>query len=124
MDREDARIAMAEVAPEGIVVSNHGGRQLDGTPATLDALPAIREEVGDRTTVFVDGGIRSGLDIVKAMAQGADACLLGRAWAFALAAQGEAGVKAMLGTMRQEMHVAQALTGFTRARDIDGSAIA
>lgn len=124
MDREDARIAMAEVAPEGIVVSNHGGRQLDGTPATLDALPAIREEVGGRTTVFVDGGIRSGLDIVKARARGADACLLGRAWAFALAAQGEAGVRAMLGTMRQEMHVAQALTGFTRARDIDSSAIA
>ncbi|MEX0839412.1 MAG: L-lactate dehydrogenase, partial [Parvibaculum sp.] len=93
MDPEDARLAMAEVAPDGIVVSNHGGRQLDGTPATLDALPAIRAEVGERTTLFLDGGIRSGLDIVKALAQGADACLLGRAWAFALAARGEAGVK-------------------------------
>lgn len=124
MDPEDARLAMAEVAPEGIVVSNHGGRQLDGTPATLDALPAIREEVGDRTTLFLDGGIRSGLDIVKAVAQGADACLLGRAWAFALAARGEAGVKAMLGTMRQEMHVAMALTGHTKVSEIGRATIA
>ena len=124
MDPEDARLAMAEVAPEGIVVSNHGGRQLDGTPATLDALPAIREAVGDKTTVFLDGGIRSGLDIVKAVAQGADACLLGRAWAFALAARGEAGVRAMLGTMRQEMHVAMALTGHTKVSEIGRETIA
>jgi L-lactate dehydrogenase (cytochrome) len=124
MDPEDARLAMAEVAPDGIVVSNHGGRQLDGTPATLDALPAIREAVGDATTLFVDGGIRSGLDVVKAVAQGADACLLGRAWAFALAARGEAGVKAMLGTMRQEMHVAMALTGHTKVSEIGRATIA
>lgn len=124
MDPEDARIAMAEVAPEGIVVSNHGGRQLDGTPATLDALPAIREAVGEATTLFVDGGIRSGLDVVKAVAQGADACLLGRAWAFALAARGEAGVKAMLGTMRSEMNVAMALTGHTKVSEIGRATIA
>lgn len=124
MDAEDARMAMQTLAPDGIVVSNHGGRQLDSTPATIDALPAIREEVGDATTVFLDGGIRSGLDIVKAVALGADACLLGRAWAFALAARGEAGVSAMLSTMRGEMNVAMALTGFTKVSEIDKSAIA
>ena len=124
MDAEDARMAMQSVAPEGIVVSNHGGRQLDSTPATIEALPAIRDEVGDRTTLLLDGGVQSGLDIVKAVARGADACLLGRAWAYALAARGGPGVSAMLGTMRQEMHVAMALTGFTKASDIDGSAIA
>ena len=124
MDAEDARMAMQTLAPDGIVVSNHGGRQLDSTPATIDALPAIREEVGDATTVFLDGGVRSGLDIVKAVALGADACLLGRAWAFALAARGEAGVSAMLSTMRGEMNVAMALTGFTKVSEIDKSAIA
>lgn len=124
MDAEDARLAMNAVSPDGIVVSNHGGRQLDSTPATIDALPAIREEVGDRTTVLLDGGIRSGLDIVKALAMGADACLMGRPWVYALAARGEAGVTAMLGTMRQEMHVAMALTGSTSRKEIDRSAIA
>ena len=124
MDAEDARMAMQTLSPDGIVVSNHGGRQLDSTPATIEALPAIREETGDRTTLFLDGGVRSGLDVVKAMARGADACLLGRAWAFALAARGEQGVSAMLGTMHGEMHVAMALTGFTETREIDGSAIA
>tara|TARA_R110002110_G_scaffold79145_6_gene207056 strand:+ start:4132 stop:5286 length:1155 start_codon:yes stop_codon:yes gene_type:complete len=124
MDAEDARTAMSSVAPDGIVVSNHGGRQLDGTPATIDALPAIREVTGDATTLFLDGGIRSGLDIVKALAQGADACLLGRAWAYALAARGEAGVSAMLNTMKQEMHVAMALTGHRQVREIGRDAIA
>ncbi|MBX3505761.1 MAG: L-lactate dehydrogenase [Parvibaculum sp.] len=124
MDAEDARLAMQSVSPDGIVVSNHGGRQLDSTPATIEALPAIRDEVGDRTTLLLDGGVRSGLDIVKAVARGADACLLGRAWAYALAARGGAGVSSMLGTMRQEMHVAMALTGFTKASEIDSSAIA
>ncbi|HCO60208.1 MAG TPA: L-lactate dehydrogenase, partial [Porticoccaceae bacterium] len=91
MDAEDARLAMKTIAPDGIVVSNHGGRQLDSTPATIEALPAVREEVGDATTVLLDGGIRSGLDIVKALAMGADACLMGRPWVYALAARGEAG---------------------------------
>lgn len=124
MDADDARLAMNAISPEGIVVSNHGGRQLDSTPATIEALPAIREEVGDATTVLLDGGIRSGLDIVKALALGADACLMGRPWVYALAARGEAGVSAMLGTMKQEMHVAMALTGSTKTSEIDKSAIA
>ncbi|MDX5366542.1 MAG: L-lactate dehydrogenase, partial [Alphaproteobacteria bacterium] len=124
MDAEDARMAMQTLSPDGIVVSNHGGRQLDSTPATIEALPAIREEVNDKTVLFLDGGVRSGLDVVKAMARGADACLLGRAWAFALAARGEQGVSAMLATMRGEMNVAMALTGFTKTNEIDTSAIA
>ncbi|MFN3934830.1 L-lactate dehydrogenase [Parvibaculum sp.] len=124
MDADDARMAMQTLSPDGIVVSNHGGRQLDSTPATIEALPAIRDEVGGRTTLFLDGGVRSGLDVVKALAQGADACLLGRAWAYALAARGEQGVSAMLATMRGEMNVAMALTGFTKTHQIDGSAIA
>lgn len=124
LDSEDARMAMSVVEPEGIVVSNHGGRQLDSAPASLDALPAIRETVGDRTTVFVDGGIRSGLDIVKALAMGADACLAGRAWAYALAARGGEGVRAMLGTFKQEMNVAMALTGCTDTGQIGKDTIA
>lgn len=124
MDADDARLAMNAISPDGIVVSNHGGRQLDSTPATIDALPAIRDEVGDRTTLLLDGGIRSGLDIVKARARGADACLMGRPWVYALAARGEDGVSAMLHTMQQEMHVAMALTGFTKASEIDATAVA
>jgi L-lactate dehydrogenase (cytochrome) len=111
LDPQDARAAMSAIAPDGIVVSNHGGRQLDSTPATLHALPAIREAVGDKTTVFLDGGIRSGLDVFKAIALGADACLIGRAWAYSLAAQGRAGVSAMLGTMKRDLEVTMALTG-------------
>ena len=118
LDPQDARAAMSAVAPEGIIVSNHGGRQLDSVPASLDALPAIREAVGGKTQVFLDGGIRSGLDIVKAMARGADACLIGRAWAFALAARGEAGVAAILRTFKREMEVAMALTGVTKTSEI------
>lgn len=118
LDPADARAAMSAVQPDGIIVSNHGGRQLDSVLATMDALPAIREAVGGKTTLFLDGGVRSGLDIVKAMARGADACLVGRAWAYALAAQGEAGVLAQLRTFKREMEVAMALTGVTKTRDI------
>jgi L-lactate dehydrogenase (cytochrome) len=124
LDPQDARSAMSAVAPDGIIVSNHGGRQLDSVSATLDALPAIREAVGGKTTLFLDGGIRSGLDIVKAMARGADACLIGRAWAYALAAKGEAGVLATLRTMKREMEVAMALTGVTKTQDITRDVLA
>lgn len=119
LDPADARSAMSAVAPDGIIVSNHGGRQLDSVLATLDALPAIREAVGGMATLFLDGGIRSGLDIVKAIARGADACLIGRAWAYALAARGEAGVLAQLRTLKREMEVAMALTGVTKTSEIN-----
>ncbi len=112
LDAEDARTA-ADVGADGIVVSNHGGRQLDGTPSTARALPAIAEAVGDRLTVLADGGVRSGLDVVRMLALGAKGVLLGRAWAFALGARGEAGVAHILKLIQAEMRVAMALTGCT-----------
>jgi L-lactate dehydrogenase (cytochrome) len=115
LDAEDAKRA-AEVGAEGIVVSNHGGRQLDGVPAAIEALPAITRAVGDRMTVLMDGGVRSGLDVLKALALGAKGVLIGRAWAYALGGGGEAGVHAMLTTMRHELEVAMALTGCTDVR--------
>lgn len=117
LDPEDARQA-AEVGADGIVVSNHGGRQLDGVLSTARALPPIADAVGDRLTVLADGGVRSGLDVVRMLALGAKGVLLGRAWAFALAAGGEAGVAKMLRLIDAEMRVAMALTGCTRVSDI------
>jgi len=112
LDADDARRA-ADEGVDAVVVSNHGGRQLDDTPSTIRALPAVAEAVGDRTEVLVDGGIRSGLDVVKALALGARACLVGRAWAWAVAGGGEAAVTQVLETMRKELHVAMALCGAT-----------
>jgi L-lactate dehydrogenase (cytochrome) len=117
LDKEDARLA-ADHGVDGIIVSNHGGRQLDGVPSTATALPPIADAVGDRVTVLADGGIRSGLDVVRMMALGADGVLLGRAWAFALAAAGQAGVAHMLQLIDAEMRVAMALTGVTRVDQI------
>ncbi|MBV8684475.1 MAG: L-lactate dehydrogenase [Caulobacteraceae bacterium] len=110
LDAEDAREARAFGA-DGVVVSNHGGRQLDGAPASITALPAIADAVGGDMKVLMDGGIRSGLDVLKALALGADACLIGRAWVFALGARGEAGVTHVLNLMRQELRLAMSLTG-------------
>jgi len=118
MDTEDAKHAL-HVGADGIVISNHGGRQLDGAPATLDVLPEIKATVKDQCAVLIDGGIRSGADILRALALGADACLIGRAWAFALAAQGQQGVESMLDMLTRELRVAMALTGCTRLADID-----
>lgn len=113
LDKDDAKQAAA-LGVDGLVVSNHGGRQLDDAPSSIRALPAIAEAVGDRCSVLMDGGVRSGLDVLKATSLGAKACLIGRAWAFALAAGGEAAVAAMLATMRAELQTAMALTGCTR----------
>ncbi|MDA8260143.1 MAG: L-lactate dehydrogenase [Betaproteobacteria bacterium] len=112
LDVEDARLA-ASAGADGIVVSNHGGRQLDSVAASADALPRIVDAVGDKLEVLMDGGVRNGLDVVKAMALGARACMLGRAWGYAVAAGGEAGVAHMLATMRSEISVALALCGVT-----------
>ena len=117
LDVEDARMA-ADAGVEGIVVSNHGGRQLDGVPSTAAALPGIAAAVGDRLTVLADGGVRSGLDVFRMLALGAKGVLLGRAWAYALAAGGEAGVAHLLRLLEAELRVAMALTGCTRVRDI------
>ena len=115
LDVEDAREAVRR-GVEGIVVSNHGGRQLDGVASGIAALPAIADAVGDQLTVLMDGGVRSGLDVLKALAHGARGVLIGRAWAWSLAAGGEAGVTHMLNIMRQELRMAMALTGCTDVR--------
>jgi len=112
LDPEDARSARSAGA-DGLVVSNHGGRQLDGALSSVLALPPIVEAVGEAMTVLMDGGVRSGLDVLKGLALGARGVLLGRAWAYALGAGGEAGVARMLARMRAELRVAMALTGCT-----------
>ena len=122
LDPADARRA-CEARVSGIVVSNHGGRQLDGAPSTIDALPAVVEAVGGRAEVLMDGGIRSGIDLLRALARGADGVLLGRAWAFALAAAGGAGVRHMLDLLRQEFVVAMALTGHSRIDQLGPAAL-
>jgi L-lactate dehydrogenase (cytochrome) len=109
-DPDDAREA-ARIGASGIVVSNHGGRQLDGVESTIRALPRIVDAVGDKLTILMDGGVRSGLDVLKALALGAKGCLLGKGWAFALAAGGERGVLRLLGTLREELRVAMILAG-------------
>lgn len=110
LDVDDARRA-SEAGADGIVVSNHGGRQLDDVRSTAAALPPIADAVGDRVEVLVDGGIRSGLDVVKMISLGAKACLLGRAWTYAVAGGGEEGVAHVIRIIREEMKVAMALTG-------------
>jgi L-lactate dehydrogenase (cytochrome) len=118
LDTDDAREAV-RAGVDAIIVSNHGGRQLDSSLSSACALPSIVDAVGNRLPVLVDGGIRSGLDVLKMMAMGAKACLIGRAWAYALAARGEAGVHSMLTIMRAELEVAMALTGCTDIRNAD-----
>ncbi|HMJ78709.1 MAG TPA: alpha-hydroxy-acid oxidizing protein [Iamia sp.] len=99
-------------------MSNHGGRQLDAVASSARALPAIAEAVGDEVEVLADGGIRSGLDVVKLMALGAQACLIGRGWAWAVAARGEAGVAHILEGLRADIDVALGLTGTTSVQDL------
>ena len=123
LDVADARAA-ADLGADGIVVSNHGGRQLDGVVSTAEALPPIADAVGDRLTVLVDGGVRSGLDVVRMLALGAKGVLLGRAWAYALAARGEGGVAQLLTLIAAEMRVAMTLTGVDAVGRIDGDIIA
>ena len=120
LDPDDARAA-ASIGADGIVVSNHGGRQLDGVLSSTRALPAIAAAVGDRLTVLADSGVRSGLDVVRMLALGARGVLLGRAWVYALAARGEAGVTQLLDLIAYEMRVAMTLTGAHRIADINQS---
>ncbi len=123
LDPEDAKAA-ADIGADGIVVSNHGGRQLDGVLSSARALPAIAEAVGDRLTVLADSGVRSGLDVVRMLALGAKGVLLGRAWVYALAARGGPGVSQLLDLFEKEMRVAMALTGVNTLDQIDGSVLA
>jgi L-lactate dehydrogenase (cytochrome) len=123
LDPADA-VEAANLGAEGIVVSNHGGRQLDGVLSTARALPPIVDTVGDRLTVLADGGVRSGLDVVRMLALGAKGVLLGRAWAYALAAGGEAGVARLLDLIDKEMRVAMALTGVRDVASINRDLLA
>lgn len=112
LDAEDARLAVAH-GVDAIVVSNHGGRQLDGVPSTAAALPSVVDAVAGAIPTLADGGVRSGLDVARLIALGADTVLLGRAWAYALAAGGETGVRLMLEIIEAELRVAMALVGVT-----------
>jgi L-lactate dehydrogenase (cytochrome) len=118
MDAEDARLA-ADSGADALVVSNHGGRQLDGAPASLDALPAIAAAAGSRIEVWMDGGIRSGQDVLKAWALGARGTLIGRAFLYGLGAMGEAGVTRCLEIIQKELDLSMALCGHTNLRNVD-----
>ncbi len=118
MDVEDARRA-ADSGADALVVSNHGGRQLDGAPSSIAALPAIAEAVGSRIEVWMDGGIRSGQDVLKAVALGAKGTMIGRAFLYGLGAMGEAGVSKALELIRHELDITMAFTGHTDIRTVD-----
>jgi len=118
MDVEDARIA-AGTGADAIVVSNHGGRQLDSAPSSISVLPAIAEAVGDKVEVLFDGGIQSGQDVMKALALGAHGCLMGKAFLYALAAGGEAGVKRAIEIIAAELSISMAFAGVTEVGAID-----
>lgn len=119
LDPEDAKDAV-RFGADGIIVSNHGGRQLDGVLSSARALPAIADAVKGQIKILADSGIRNGLDVVRALALGADCAMIGRAYIYALAAAGEAGVKHLLELLEKEMRVAMTLTSVARVADITG----
>jgi len=118
MDVEDAELA-AQAGVDAIVVSNHGGRQLDGAPSSISALPAIAAAVGHKLEVWMDGGIRSGQDVLKAWALGARGTMIGRAMAYGLGAMGEEGVTKALQILHKELDVTMAFCGHTDIRNVD-----
>jgi L-lactate dehydrogenase (cytochrome) len=117
LEVDDAQAA-ATVGADGIIVSNHGARQLDSVASSISKLPAVVDAVGDRIEVLMDGGVRSGLDVFKAVALGARGVLIGRPWVWALAAAGEAGVASLLDVFKRELEVAMALSGVTRISQV------
>ena len=118
MDVEDARLA-ADSGADAMIVSNHGGRQLDGAPSSISALPGIASEVGNRIEVWVDGGIRSGQDVLKAVALGAKGTLIGRSFLYGLGAMGEAGVERCLQVIHKELDITMAFCGHTNIRNVN-----
>lgn len=120
MDAEDAEIA-ARSGADAIIVSNHGGRQLDGAPSSISALPSIARAVGDRIEVLMDGGIRSGQDVIKALALGAKGVFIGRAFVYGLGAMGEAGVSACLALIQKELDVTMAFCGLRDVKQVNAS---
>jgi L-lactate dehydrogenase (cytochrome) len=123
LDIEDARIA-AKTGASALVVSNHGGRQLDGAPSSISALPRVVEAVGEQIEVMFDGGIRSGQDVLRALAHGARACMIGRSYIYGLGAGGKAGVAKAIEILAKELDVTMALCGVKSVREIDRSLIA
>ncbi len=117
MEPEDARLAVASGA-DALVVSNHGGRQLDGAPASIDALPAIVDSVGEHIEIWVDGGIRSGQDVLKALAMGARGTMIGRAYLYGLGALGEAGVRRCLEIIANELDLSMAFCGLREIGEV------
>ncbi|MGG6463017.1 alpha-hydroxy acid oxidase [Solilutibacter silvestris] len=118
LDPEDARHAV-DAGADAVVVSNHGGRQLDGAPSSLEVLPRIVDAIGGRSELWLDSGVRSGQDVLKALAMGAHATLIGKAFLYGLGAMGERGVTTALELIRKELDVSMALTGTRDVRDID-----
>jgi len=122
LEAEDA-IAAMNTGAQGIVVSNHGGRQLDSAPSSISALPRIADAVGDRVEVMMDGGVHTGQDVVKAIALGARSVMIGRGWVYALAGAGETGVRHILAQIQKEIAVTLALTGLTSVRAISSDVL-
>jgi L-lactate dehydrogenase (cytochrome) len=122
LDVGDARAAVRAGA-DAIVVSNHGGRQLDGAPSSISALPGIAEAVGDKTEVMLDGGVRSGQDLMRALALGARACMIGRAYVYGLGAGGKEGVARAIDLIRKELDITMALCGVRSVKEIDRAVI-
>lgn len=123
LDADDARDAV-RFGADGIIVSNHGGRQLDGAMSSARALPAIADAVKGQLKIIADSGVRNGLDVVRMLALGADAAMIGRAYIYALAAAGEAGVAHLLGLLEREMRVAMTLTSVSRVSQINSGMLA
>jgi L-lactate dehydrogenase (cytochrome) len=123
LDPDDARRAGGAGGGGGVIVSNHGGRQLDAVPSTARALPDVVDAVGGQVEVLADGGVRNGLDVVKMIALGAGAVLIGRAWVWAVAARGEAGVRHVLDVIKADIDVALGLTGNTSFAEVDRSSL-
>jgi L-lactate dehydrogenase (cytochrome) len=117
LDEDDARKAAAEGA-DAIIVSNHGGRQLDGAPSSIAMLPRINEAVGDKVEMMFDGGIRSGQDVMRALALGAKSCMIGRAYIYGLGAAGEKGVTTAIDLIARELSTTMGLCGINRIADI------
>jgi L-lactate dehydrogenase (cytochrome) len=122
LDVEDAKVA-AQTGASALVVSNHGGRQLDGAPSSISALPKIADAVGSQIEVMFDGGIRSGQDVLRALALGARSCLIGRSYVYGLGAYGQQGVAKAIDILAKELDVSMALTGMTNVRQLNRSVL-
>ena len=123
LDVEDAEIA-AKTGAQAIVVSNHGGRQLDGAPSSIEVLPEIADTVGSQVEIMFDGGIRTGMDVMRALALGAKSCMIGRAYAYGLGAAGEAGVAKAIDLLAKELTTTMGLCGVNRINEIDDHVLA